>query len=309
MGPGDRVAIRLPDGIEWVTGFLGALWAGAVAVAVNPRIPADEWQFILGEAGYRLILAETRDDTPAPYRDRVLTVAEFLREAAEAEPVEATPMDVDAPAFWTHSSGSSGRPKAVVHPHRFALHVERVAAELLHVGAGDRLFASSKLFFSYPLGNSLFSGLKQGATVILDPQWPTAASVAATIEATRPTVLFSVPSLYRNFEALPRSLRDEWLRQTGVAIVNGYGASETLTLVLINQGPDDDLVPAPGVDIRTMGRHAHGGPTRLAIRPEALALGYWNRPDADAEYFRDGAFCPADLFARADGGGRGRARR
>jgi len=323
VGPGDRVAIRLPDGIEWVTGFLGALWAGAVAVAVNPRIPADEWQFILGEAGYRLILAETRDDTPAPYRDRVLTVAEFLREAAEAEPVEATPMDVDAPAFWTHSSGSSGRPKAVVHPHRFALHVERVAAELLHVGAGDRLFASSKLFFSYPLGNSLFSGLKQGATVILDPQWPTAASVAATIEATRPTVLFSVPSLYRNFlkeglagrlvgygirkcvsagEALPRSLRDEWLRQTGVAIVNGYGASETLTLVLINQGPDDDLVPAPGVDIRTMGRHAHGGPTRLAIRPEALALGYWNRPDADAEYFRDGAFCPADLFARADGG-------
>ena len=322
LAEGDRVAIMLPDGIPWVIAFLGTIWAGGVAVPVNPRIPSDEWKFILGEAGFRVILAETRDDTPAEYRDRVVTIAEFMREVPATAPVAPMPMDVEAPAFWTHSSGSSGRPKAVVHAHRFALHVERVAAERLGVGVDDRLFASSKLFFVYSLGNSLCAGLKLGATVILDPAWPTPTTVMATIEAERPTVLFCVPSLYRNMlkeglasrlaasgirrcvsagEALSRSVRDAWLRETGIAIVNGYGASETLGLVLINLGQGDDLVPSPGVAIRCLNPDPAGTPTRLSIRAPTLALGYWNRPDADAEYFRDGAFCPADLFECGDG--------
>ena len=126
---GDRVAIKLPDGSAWVSAFLGTMWAGGVAVAVNPRIPADEWHVILGEAGFRFILAESRDDTPAAYRERVVTVATNF--SATREPRHRwrpKPMDAEAPAFWTHSSGSSGRPKAVVHAHRFALQVERVAA-------------------------------------------------------------------------------------------------------------------------------------------------------------------------------------
>jgi benzoate-CoA ligase len=324
LARGDRVAVKLPDGTAWVQAFLGALWAGGVGVAVNPRIPADEWRFIVREGGFRFILAESSDGDDAPVaRDRVLALDEWTREAQAAAPVEPEAMDEEAPAFWTHSSGSSGRPKAVVHAQRFALHVERVAEELLGVTAEDRLFASSKLFFAYPLGNSLFSGLKLGATVVLDREWPNAAAVATTIREQRPTVLFSVPSLYRNLlkeglarevaghgvkvcvsagEALPATLRDEWRRQTGLTIVNGYGASETLSLVLLNLRDGEELSPAPGVALRSLSPDGRGTPTRLCIDAKTLALGYWNRPDADAESFRDGAFCPADLFARADSG-------
>ena len=92
--------------------------------------------------------------------------------------------------------------------------------------------------------------------MILDPQWPTAASVAATVAAQRPTVLFSVPSLYRNLlheglaqqsraagvrlcvsagEALPcEPARAMAARRPGLAIVDGYGASETLVLVMLD---------------------------------------------------------------------------
>ena len=77
-------------------------------------------------------------------------------------------MDAEEPALWVHSSGTSGRPKAVVHAQRMALEIERVGRERLGIRAGDRLYASSKLFFSYPLANSVFTGLKLGATVILD---------------------------------------------------------------------------------------------------------------------------------------------
>jgi acyl-coenzyme A synthetase/AMP-(fatty) acid ligase len=319
---GDRVAIKLADGCAWVGAYLGAMWAGAVAVAVNPRIPADDWRYITGEGGFRFILAESPEDTAPDFRPRVIALDEWLAAAAFAPPMLPEPMDEEAPAFWTHSSGTSGKPKAVVHAHRFALHVERVGAELFGVTRDDRLFASSKLFFAYPLGNALFTGLKLGATVVLDPQWPSAASVAETMAEQRPSVLFSVPSLYRNIlkegfaaklakqglrrcvsagEALPPSLRDAWRRQTGVTIVDGYGASETLSLVLVDMGAGAGLLPAPGVAVQALDPHA-APPMRVRIHTPGLALGYWNRPDADAENFRDGAFCPADLFERGSAG-------
>jgi acyl-coenzyme A synthetase/AMP-(fatty) acid ligase len=319
---GDRVAIKLPDGTAWVIAYLGAIWAGAVAVAVNPHIPDDDLRFIIGEGGFRFILAESRDDAPPEFRDRVVALRDWLSAMCEATPAPPASMREESPAFWSHSSGTSGKPKAVVHAHRFALNVERVAAELLAVRADDRLFASSKLFFAYPLGNSLFSGLKLGATVILDPQWPTAASVAATIAEQRPTVLFSVPSLYRNLladgfapelarlglrrcvsagEAMPDTLREAWRKVTGITIVDGYGASETLALALVDVGTGKGLTPAPGVAVHALDPHA-APPVRVRIETSMLALGYWKRPDADAENFRDGGFCPADLFEPGSGG-------
>ena len=317
VGSGERVAIKLPDGYPWVRAFLGTIWAGGVSVAVNPRISPEDWQLILDERPFHLILAESANDTPPEFRDRIVTLDAWLREATAAAPMAPEHVGAETPAFWTHSSGTSGKPKAVVHAHRFALTVESVADGLLGLGADDRFFASSKLFFAYPLGNSLFAGLKLGGTVILDPQWPTAASVAATIAEQKPTVFFSVPSLYRNLlkaglaqrlvehgvkvfvsagEALPAGLRGEWRKQTGVSIVNGYGASETLNLVLLNAGEGEELSPAPTVDIQASASRAAGAPTRIRIKAPTLALGYWNRPDADAQNFRDGAFCPADLF-------------
>ncbi len=324
--PGDRVAIKLPDGIDWVVAFLGTIWAGGVAVAVNPQIPAPDWQYILEEAGFNVIVAESDADTPSPWRERVILVEEGRRAVADARPAAPYWVDADTPAFWCHSSGTSGKPKAVVHRHGFAREIERVSRERLGITAADRLFATSRLFFSYPQTNSLFAGLKIGATVILDPQWPTAESAAATVAKTRPTVFFSVPSLYRNLlhaglapslvasgvracvsagETLPASLRDAWQAATGIGMVDGYGASETLVLVLTGKAGDDGLLPSPGVEVHPLDPEAaaSGIPTRLRIRVSTLALGYLDRPAAQAETFRDGAFCPADLFLRTEGGG------
>jgi acyl-coenzyme A synthetase/AMP-(fatty) acid ligase/rubrerythrin len=324
---GDRVAIKLPDGIDWVVAFLGTIWAGGVAVAVNPHIPAPEWRYILDEAGFNVIVAEKTDDTPEPWRSRIILLEDGQRAVAAAEPIDAVLVDDTTPAFWCHSSGSSGKPKAVVHGHRFAREIERVSRERLGITPDDRLFATSRLFFSYPQTNSLYAGLRIGATVILDPRWPTAQSVAQTVAAVRPTVLFSVPSLYRNLlneglapalahcgvtrcvsagEPLADSLRQAWRDATGLPMADGYGASETLVLVLTALDGDDGLMASPGVDVSPQDPQAAaaGIPTRLCFRVSMLALGYLDRPAAQAESFRDGAFCPADLFVRAGNGWR-----
>jgi acyl-coenzyme A synthetase/AMP-(fatty) acid ligase/rubrerythrin len=326
LRPGDRVAIKLADGIDWVVAFLGTIWAGGISVAVNPQIPAPEWQYILDEAGFNVILAANADDTPAPWRERVVLVEEGRRAVAAASPAQPCWVDDDTPAFWCHSSGTSGKPKAVVHKHSFAREIERISRDRLRITPDDRLFATSRLFFSYPQTNSLFAGLKLGATIILDSQWPTAESAAATVQKTHPTVFFSVPSLYRNMlhaglapsiaaagvtrcvsagEALPASLRDAWREATGIGMTDGYGASETLVLVLTSLDGEDGLQASPGVEVEPIDADAasSGIPTRLCFRVTTLALGYLDRPAAQADSFRKGAFCPADLFVRTKGGG------
>lgn len=322
--PGDRVAIKLADGFDWVVAFLGTLWRGAIAVAVNPRIPAPEWQYILDEAGFSVILAESREDTILPWRERVLPVQDWRVAVEAAAPISAHAVDPSTPALWCHSSGTSGKPKAVVHAHRFAQQIERVSREGLGIGSDDRLFASSKLFFAYPQTNSLFAGLKLGATVIVDPQWPTAESVIACVEQQRPTVLFCVPSLYRNLlneglaprvaaagvrlcvsagEPLPARLREEWRRQTKLPMIDGYGASETMVLVMLCKDDAAGLTPSPGVEFKPLSPElAPGMPTRLCFSVPTVALGYLDRPQAQMESFRDGAFCPADLFVQEPSG-------
>ncbi|MFO1331144.1 MAG: AMP-binding protein [Rubrivivax sp.] len=325
LRPGDRVAVKLPDGLDWVVCWLGTIWAGGIAVGVNPRVPAPEWQYILEEAGFNVIVAETDADTPEPWRAHVIPLAEGRRAVAAAQPDAPAIVDPDTPAFWLHTSGTSGKPKAVVHAHRCVREVGRISAERMGIRPDDRLYASSKLFFAYPLTNLLLAGLRLGATLILDAQWPTPETVAATVVQRRPTVLFSVPSLYRALlhegraravadagvrvcvsagEALPASLRQAWRDATGLPMIDGYGASEVLVLVLTAVDGDDALCVSPGTQAEPLDADAvaAGTPTRLLIRSPMQALGYLDRPAAQADSFRDGRFCPADLFLRTESG-------
>ncbi len=321
LRPGQRAAVRLNDGIDWVVAWLGVLWAGGVAVGVNPRVPTPEWLFILGEAGFDLILAEDGDDTPPPWRERVILLEDGRRRVDAAPPMAPVRLAPETPAFWVHSSGTTGHPKAVVHAQRCVQEIGLVPHKLLGVQRGQRLYCSSRLFFAYALTNLLLGGLRNGATLVLDPRWPTAAVIADVVTRRRPTMLFSVPSLYRDLlhqglaadlaeaglqravsagETLPASLRRAWRESTGVPMTDGFGASEVLALVLSAGDHEPALRLTPGTEVEPLDPEAaaSGGPTRLKLRCPTTALGYLDRPASQSDAFRDGAFCPADLFVR-----------
>jgi acyl-coenzyme A synthetase/AMP-(fatty) acid ligase len=330
LQPGDPVAVKLPDGIDWVVAWLGAMWAGGVAVGVNPRMPAAEWQATLEEARFALIVADDTDDesddTPAAWRPRVRPLDAVRRAWGTAASCAPVQRGASAPALWVHSSGSSGRPKAVVHAQRALMQIALASRQRLGVRPADRLLSSSRLFFTYPLVNVLLAGLRMGATVLLDPAWPSAATLAAGVDRLRPSVLFSVPTLYRSLlheghaeavraagvrlcvsagETLSPLLREAWRQAAGVPMFDGYGTSETLVLVLGAASCDGALWPSPGVQVEPLDElaAAAGQPTRLLVRSATLALGYLDRPAAEADSFRAGAFCPADLFVREFDGG------
>jgi len=325
---GERVLVFAPDSIAWVIAYLGTIWAGGVAVGLNSRLFERELSIVLAESGARFIwcnessralLERLLANTAEP--PQLVIDATWSADLAAATAVPAAELLEDAPALWVYTSGTTGVPKAVIHAQRSVIAGADFARDILRLDARDRIYASSKLFFAYSLGNSLCAGLRLGSAVILDSEWPTAERVTEVVERHRPTALFSVPTLYlkmlqagvaarfaaagvRRFvsagEALPAAVRREWREATGVAPVSGYGASETVVLVFYCDDDTALLKASPRLEYRMREGADGAAPRRLWLRHPSVALGYWQRPDAERDSFADGWFSPGDLFRQRE---------
>ena len=315
---GDRCVIALQDGIDWVAAFLGLTWIGALPIAVSPRTPAAQLQDLVLDSGAVRLLLE--DASAAAFGDgraigRSAWLAQLESAGTDAPLVEAND---DAPAFLLYSSGTTGKPKGIVHAHRTVIHAHAFARDILGATAQDRFFSTSKLFFAYPLANSLFAGLRLGASIVLDPEWPNPERVAQLVQKHEPTLLFSVPTLYRRLvdarvpfasvraavsagEACPPAVADAWQRQTGLSLVNGYGTPETLALVLYRKAEmKGGVMPTPLTNVR--GDAAEGdreGAVRLWFSHPCVALGYSRQVLHDSARFGEDGFSPGDLFRPA----------
>ena len=247
LRPGERVIVTAPDSIDWVVAYLGVIWAGGVVIGVNPRLALTELAPILLESEVRFVWCEADSvNSLAPLlagmaQAPTLVVSStgdsnWARELDLAPEVDPVQQDEQAPALWIGTSGTTGVSKGVIHAQRMALQPHSFACGVLQLTAADRLYASSKLFFAYALGNSLLAGLRAGAAVILDRHWPDPERVLAMVRAHRPTLVFCVPTLYskvlqdgmahqlagqgiRHFvsagESLPASVRQGWRAATG----------------------------------------------------------------------------------------------
>jgi len=325
VDPGERVLVLAPDSIGWVVAYLGAIWAGAVAVGLNSRLFERELSVIVREAGARYVYCadesrELLDRCGAgPQRLAASELTSLLEHAAPADPVDR---DDDDPAFWIYTSGTTGVPKAAIHAQRNVLAATDFVTQVLgRGGERERLYSSSKLFFAYALANSLYAGLRLGGTVVLDHEWPTAERVAEVVERRRPTIVFVVPTLYLKLlqaglaprlrgvasfvsagEKLPARIRADWERATGVAPVDGYGTSETNFLMLVDDDGSGLLRPLPRTELRWREPLDSHGPNRVWLRHPSVALGYWERPAATEDSFAGGWFSPGDVFLDAGDG-------
>jgi benzoate-CoA ligase family protein len=318
---GERVLLAMDDSPWCPAAFLGAMRIGAVPVPVNPLLGPEDYPYFVEDSGARLAIV---DRTCAEkVRAPKMLLVDDLEHSDEFAPVDTARDDV---GFWLYSSGSTGRPKGVVHRHRDLLYTcETYARHVLGITDADVTFSTTKLFHAYGLGNNLSFPYWAGATTVLLGGRPTPDAIYSLVARHRPTLFFSVPTLYNAMvasdedgdlssvrlcvsaaEPLPAEVWHRWRDAYGLVILDGIGSTEMLHIYCSNTmghvTPGSSGRPVPGYDVKLVddtGTLVEGvGTGDLYVRGDSMLRQYWNQPEKTADCIRDGWFFSRDRYRR-----------
>ena len=342
-----RVMLLLPDIPEFVVAYFAAMKIGAVAVPTNTFLRESDYAYFLDESRARALIVHSSNYAQV---EPILAGRKYLRhvivcgEAVEgsqhwealllsSSPVlESAASSKDDPAFWLWTSGSTGRPKAAIHLHQDWIHcAEHYARGILGVGADDVTFSSSKLFHAYGLGNGLMFPFYVGAGTVLEAGRPQAVAILETIDKTKPTLFFSVPTLYAAMlqeadrrecdfssvrlavsaaEPLPAEIFRRWRERFGVEILDGIGSTEVLHIYISASAgrvkPGSSGQPVPGYEMRIVDSGGQDVPPGtigdLWVCGRSTAPGYWNRSQFSRDRMRGEWFVTGDKYYRDEDG-------
>ena len=177
LAPGDRVAIQLPNGLDWLRATLGALRAGLVVVPVNTAYTDPELEFVLSDSGAALFV--TGAD-----REPVAGVPVCTGPPdADGPPPEAT-VDPAGPSFLAYTSGTTGRPRgAVLTAAALRANQEQcLAMTPPPVREDDRVLLVLPLFHVYGLNAGFGLVAATGACAVLQETFDPRSSLALMAE-------------------------------------------------------------------------------------------------------------------------------
>ncbi|MBC2876685.1 MULTISPECIES: AMP-binding protein [Streptomyces] len=301
--PGNRVLLRGPTTPLLAACWLAVMKAGAVAVTVPDAQRARELADICRIARIRHALCDARSTgelakaavpglRTTPFGGG--SPGDLLRLSAKKPPsYAAVATSADDVALIAFTSGTTGPPKGCLHFHRDVLVIaDTFSARVLRPRPDDVFGGSPPLGFTFGLGGLLVFPLRAGASTVL-AGWSGAGQLLADVQRQRVSVLFTAPTAYRAMldrigsydtsslrrcvsagEHLPAALWHAWRAATGLALINGIGATEMLHIFLAADGetsrPGTTGRPVPGFETRIVddaGRPLpDGSPGLLAVR-------------------------------------------
>jgi long-chain acyl-CoA synthetase len=304
--PGDRVAIRLPNSIDWVLAFFGGLMAGAIVVPVNVRFTQAEAGYVVGHSGSAYVF---EPGTPLP--DAAPQVYE-----GESGP------DVAA-IFYT--SGTTGFPKGAMHTHENILaNVEtvfRVSTIPRDAGPELRSLVVVPLFHVTGCHSQAMPTLRAGGTVVIDAAFD-GGRMIETLDAERITACTAVPAIYYHIlnhpEFSPAKVAGvRWASYGGAPIApalvhqigerfaaaqlaNGFGLTECTSIATLlphewAAGHADSVgFAAPHTEVAIRGGPGTG-PGEILVRGQSVCAGYWHNTEATAQAFAEGWLHTGDV--------------
>ncbi|MFI6930093.1 AMP-binding protein [Streptomyces sp. NPDC050287] len=330
--PGDRVLLALPDGIAWVTAFLATARLGAVAVLVNPELPAAEHAFMAEDT--QAVLCVTGPGLEDRFSDRArLGADQFLALVHATGPAPAHPVDAHTPLYIQYTSGTTGRPKGVVHTHGDPrTYHDLIGRRLLRITQDDVTLSVSKLYFAYGFGNAFVFPLFSGSSAVLVDGRPAPATLDELVARHRVTLLYSVPSAYAALvadrgsghearfasvraavsagEGLPTVLGMQVAELLGAPVLEQIGSTEAGHAFCANSfeynRPGTVGRPVPGFEVELRDRDGHpvpdGAEGELWVRGPTVTPGYLNRPEETDRALAGGWLATRDRACREPDG-------
>jgi long-chain acyl-CoA synthetase len=335
IGPGDRVALILPNVPAYPILFFGTLMAGGIVVPMNPLLKSHEIDYYFSDSGAKIAFVwgdfaeEARKGAEGPGTRVVQSgpMGPSAEDFAPAEPLAGlVERDDSNTALILYTSGTTGRPKGAELTHsNVNLNARRCAEVILELSEDDVIMGCLPLFHVFGLVVGLQAATVCGAALALIPRFDPGKALEV-IQQEKVTVFEGVPTMYAAIlhhpdagstdtsslrvcasggSAMPAEVMKAFEEQFGCMILEGYGLSETSPVASFNL-PDRERKPGtigvsiPGCDMKLVGLDGQDvgpgeGVGEIAIRGDNLMKGYWNKPEATAEAIPDGWFRTGDL--------------
>jgi long-chain acyl-CoA synthetase len=215
---GDRVALFLDNGVEFVAGMLGTLQLGAVFMPINPLTKHDKLAYMLGDARASAlltssVLAPVWADAlpPASSVHNVFVQGDCEVNDARVQawpPVSAGTPALPAPASIDqdlaaiiYTSGSTGFPKGVMLTHLNMVSAARSVSTYLGLRGDDVILCALPLAFDYGLYQVLMA-FRVGATVVIERNFSFPVKALERMVEERVTVFPGVPTMFSLLMAL-----------------------------------------------------------------------------------------------------------
>lgn len=345
---GDLVLVKMANSVEFAVTFLASVRLGIVPVLVNSLLTASELRSVLEQAQPKLVFTEAsraqavRELRAANLFKHVVCVGECtgsefsfqsLLENSASEP-PAADTGSDAPAFIVYTSGTTGKPKGIVHAHRWIVALGDLNRHRLPPQDHDVVLATGEWSFISALGHNLLFPLRNGVTGAILSDRATPENILAAIAKHRVTVLHSVATVYRRLlatadfekrhdltslrcahstgEALRAATYEEWKRRVGSELYEHYGVSEYQ--LVIGHGARHPVKPGsvgkllPGVGVAILGdafnpvSKGELGQFAISTKDPGLFLGYYKDQERTDAVVRNGWYFTGDLAYQDDDG-------
>ncbi len=308
LSRGDRVALLSANRAEYLAAYYGIMRAGLVAVPVNFKFPRETIDFIIRDAGAKLVFCDATRAADWPQDIAHVTFGAEFDAFLDPGPFKAVAPGKDEPAMFLYTSGSTGTPKGVVLSHQS--HIWVVETRLAPGLDRHRYLIAAPLYHMNALALAKLACAAH-ATIVLLPQFDARAYIAA-IGQYRCTWLTAVPPMIammlRESDLMARTDLSsvEFVRMgsapvsaalmaalhtalPGATVTNAYGTTEAGPVVfgLHPRGlPQPELsvgYPHPKVALRLVdGENRDAEQGVLEMKCPAMMLGYHNRPAPSA---------------------------
>ena len=339
---GSHVGIMSPNvgafPITWLA--LGRL--GAVAVALNTRYTPREVDYVLRDSdadffivheSLRSIYEAIPDKSPRLSRDRIVVIEgagsgykvwEDLVTAASPEFVPQDSVQCDDVLNIQYTSGTSGFPKGCLLTHRYWLTMGKSHSAITEMPIERALYNQNFFYLDGPCIATMCMFL--GATFFFASR-PSAAKFVEWARTHRIQYLFFFEVLYKQPETpddgknelkmihifgLNKKYHADLERRFALIARESYGMTEAgcITYMPVADvhmvGSGSCGIPAPWREVKIAGDDgtpvARGEIGELWVRGPGMMLGYYKKPEANAESLRDGWFLTGDLLRQDEDG-------
>lgn len=343
---GERALIYMDNRVEVVEAYLALPRAGIVAVCANPGSAPTELAHILNDSQSRVIFTdrthlETVRGLASPDGPKIVVVGDGADDGVlhfeDLTTTDAPPprdnLSLDDVSFMLYTSGTTGQPKGVYLTQRGCLWIAAACwAPILGLCAEDYVLSPLPLFHSYALVMSVTGVLAVGATERIMSRF-SPERVFDYLESEDITFLPGVPTMFNYLlqaaagrglttkalrmcisagAIMPASLNEKFENAFHTPLLDGYGITETSTMVTMNWPTGTRKMgscglPLPGSTVRlidpaTGEDAAPGVEGEIWVQGPHVAPGYHQLPDATAAAFAGGWYHTGDLAQRDEDG-------